>query len=79
MTERANSWRDSTDLAQLIDAPCLLVAKHGPDALEKLKLSACYVQSKKLSILGLVTVETAASGGQEFRTQPVKGRGTAIT
>jgi dethiobiotin synthetase len=68
MTERDpnSSWRDPTDLVQLIDAPCLLVAKHALDALEKLKLSAFFIKSRKLNILGLVTVETVSSGGQEL-------------
>ena len=63
------SWRDSADIAGQLDMPCILVAKHGSDAIEKLVLSAYYLTMKNVYILGLATVETTPGLGQEFEAR----------
>jgi dethiobiotin synthetase len=65
--ERAGAyWRDSTDLAREYGFPCLIVAKHSDDAIEKLSLSAFYAKGKGLKVIGLATVETGANVGRKF-------------
>jgi dethiobiotin synthetase len=59
-------WRDSADLAKQLGFPCLLVAKHSDDAIEKLSLGAAFAKSKGLTLLGLATVETGPNVGRAF-------------
>lgn len=61
-------WNDGTDLAQQYACPCLIVAAHSEDAIEKLTLSASYARAKKLEVIGLATVETAPGLGRRFET-----------
>jgi len=59
-------WRDSADLAKEYGFPCLLVAKHSEDAIEKLSLGASFARTKALNLLGLATVETGPNLGRKF-------------
>lgn len=63
------SWRDCADIAGQFDMPCILVAKHGSDAIEKLVLSSYYLTMKNIYVLGLATVETSTGLGQEFEAR----------
>jgi dethiobiotin synthetase len=63
---RGISWRDTTDFASEFGLPCLLVARHAFDALEKLRLASSYLKAKGLSVVGLITVETTLDGGREL-------------
>lgn len=51
-------WKDTADFARQLGWPCLLVAKHDANFLEKLVLNSGYLTSRRLSIIGMVSVET---------------------
>lgn len=53
-----HEWYTTTDLIRSLGYPVILVAKHAPDALEKLSLSLNYLQSGGIQVLSLATVET---------------------
>lgn len=58
-------WRDSRDLACELGFPCILVARHNQEAIERLLLTASYLTSgDKCDLVGLVTVECAPQEGQ---------------
>ncbi len=52
------NWKDSADFACDLGLPCLLVAKHNKDALEKIILALSYLNSREARIVGVATVET---------------------
>jgi dethiobiotin synthetase len=60
------TWKDNTDLAREFGIPCLLVARHAGDAYEKLVLNATYLLSRRVRVVGLVTVETGPLMGAEM-------------
>lgn len=53
-----HEWYTTTDLIRSLGYPVILVAKHAPDALEKLSMSLNYLQSGGIQVLSLATVET---------------------
>jgi dethiobiotin synthetase len=59
-------WKDACDLAKEFNLPCLIVAKHAEDALEKLILASTYLKAHKLTVIALATVETEANLGSAF-------------
>lgn len=58
----ASSWKDSADFACDLGLPCILIAKHNKDALEKIMLAATYLHSREARLVGVGTVETAEYG-----------------
>ena len=66
-------WLDVGDLARELGLPCLLVAREGVDAMEQLILNATYLMAASLvSVIGLVTVETAPEPDSDRRCSPGK-------
>lgn len=63
----AHSWRDTRDFALELGYPCIIVAHHNHEAIEKLVLAYSYMQ--ELSITGMVTVETQANEGQVLESK----------
>jgi len=53
-------WTDSADFAAELKWPCLVAARAGQDAMEKLLLNTVYLQSRNLQVIALVAVETGA-------------------
>lgn len=51
-------WKDSADFACDVGLPCIVVAKHNKDALEKIILAVSYLHSREARIVGVATVET---------------------
>ncbi len=58
-----NGWLDSCNLAYAFGYPCILVAKHNEQMLEKLSIFSQYIKSKALNLIGLITVEVSAGEG----------------
>lgn len=67
-------WTDSADFAAELKWPCLVVARAGDDAMEKLLLNTVYLQSRGLTVIALVTVET----GADFSPTPERRPGWEI-
>ena len=63
----SSAWKDAADMASELSWPCLLVARAGADAVEKLLLNAVYLSSRSLTVLGLVIVETVQDQAQDKR------------
>jgi len=61
-----NTWRDSADLANEFIQPCIVVAKHQIDAIERLVMTCAYLQHKGLVVIATATVETEPNGGAEL-------------
>jgi dethiobiotin synthetase len=53
-------WTDNADFACELKWPCLVVARAGHDAMEKLLLNTIYLQSRGLKVIALVTAETSS-------------------
>lgn len=62
-------WRDSRDLALELGFPCLVVARHNQDAIEKLILTHSYLSAAGLQVSGLLTVETVAGEGNVLESR----------
>lgn len=60
LTGIESDLKDNADFARELGWPCLLVAREGPDVLEKLLLNTVYLHARKLKVIALVTVETGA-------------------
>ncbi len=60
----ASTWKDSADFACDLGLPCILIAKHNKDALEKIMLAASYLQSRDARLVGVGTVETSEFSSQ---------------
>lgn len=56
-------WQDSSDLAFAFAYPCVLVAKHNKELLEKLSVCSQYIKAKALELIGLITVEISEGEG----------------
>lgn len=54
-----HEWWTTTDLIRSLNYPAILVARHAPDALEKLSVSLNYLQSGGIDVLAMATVETS--------------------
>lgn len=54
-----HEWRTTSDLISEIGYPVLLVARHGPDAFEKLNLSLSYLNARGVPVVAIATVETS--------------------
>lgn len=54
-----SSWKDSASFAGDLGLPCILIAKHNKDALEKIMLAAAFLRSRDIPLVGVGTVETA--------------------
>lgn len=63
----AHSWKDSRDFARELGYPCIIVAHHNQEAIEKLVLAYSYMQ--ELPITGMVTVETQANEGKVLESK----------
>ncbi len=63
---KVTEWHDTANILRKTGLPCLLVAKHASDAIEQLVLNAFYLTMQRVTIVGLVTVETAAASGVEI-------------
>jgi dethiobiotin synthetase len=62
---QGSAWQDSCDLALEIGFPCILVAKHNEELLEKLSVCSQFIKAKALELIGLITVEvTEGEGGK---------------
>lgn len=59
-----HEWSTMADLAAAFGMPSILVASHCIDSLERIELSMTYLESKNLSVSGIVTVETNKNEGQ---------------
>ena len=57
-----SSWKDAASFACDLGLPCILIAKHNKDALEKIMLAASYLQSRDARLVGVGTVETMEYG-----------------
>lgn len=57
---------DSAELASDLGFPCILVARHRRDCIEKLIMANSYLTAQKLPVLGFVTVETEMGEGREL-------------
>lgn len=57
-----SSWKDSAAFACDLGLPCILVAKHNRDALEKIMLAATFLKSRDAKLVGVGTVETTEFG-----------------
>ncbi|MBS1957756.1 MAG: AAA family ATPase [Cyanobacteria bacterium SZAS-4] len=60
----SGSWKDSASFACDLGLPCILIAKHNKDALEKIVLAASYLKSRDAKLVGIGTVETNEFGSQ---------------
>ncbi len=58
-----STWKDSADFACDLGLPCILIAKHNKDALEKIMLAATFLKSRDARLVGIGTVETSEYGG----------------
>jgi len=58
------AWKDSANFACDLGLPCILVAKHNKDALEKISLAANFLRSRDARLVGVGTVETNEYGSQ---------------
>ncbi len=56
------SWKDSADFACDLGLPCILIAKHNKEALEKIMLASSYLISRDARLVGVGTVETSEYG-----------------
>ncbi|MFA6211944.1 MAG: dethiobiotin synthase [Candidatus Obscuribacterales bacterium] len=63
----AHSWKDTRDFARELGYPCIIVAHHNHEAIEKLVLAYSYMQ--ELPITGMVTVETVANEGKVLESK----------
>ena len=63
----AHSWKDTRDFARELGYPCIIVAHHNQEAIEKLVLAYSYMQ--ELPITGMVTVETQANEGKVLESK----------
>lgn len=57
-----SDWKDAASFACDLGLPCILIAKHNKDALEKIMLAASYLHSKDAKLVGVGTVETTEYG-----------------
>jgi len=62
----SNHWRDCTDMAQEFKQPCVVVAKHQTDAIDRLVMTCAYLERRKIKVLGCATVEVVQDGGAEL-------------
>lgn len=53
-----HEWWTTTDLIRSLSYPVILVARHSPDALEKLAVSLNYLKAGGIEVLAIATVET---------------------
>lgn len=67
-----SNWMDTRDAAMEFDAPCILVAKHQADALERLAVNSFYLQGKGLNVIGLATVEVQPEGGTQLEAKTTR-------
>jgi len=64
----AHAWKDSRDFACELNYPCIIVAHHNHEAIEKLVMAYTYMKDF-LPIAGLVTVETKADEGKQLESR----------
>jgi dethiobiotin synthetase len=57
------AWWDSCDLAASFGYPCILVAKHNEEMMEKLSICSQYIKAKALKLIGLISVEVSPRYG----------------
>jgi dethiobiotin synthetase len=65
----SHNWRDSADLATEFSRPCLVVAKHQEDAIERLVITCKYLQARGLNVIAQATVETSGGAGTELEAK----------
>lgn len=53
------AWKDAASFACDLGLPCILIAKHNKDALEKIMLAATFLHSRDANLVGVGTVETS--------------------
>ncbi len=53
-----SGWKDSAAFAGDLGLPCILVAKHNKDALEKIMLAVAHLKARDIRLVGVGTVET---------------------
>lgn len=58
----SSQWKDSASFACDLGLPCILIAKHNKDALEKIMLAATFLRSRDARLVGVGTVETTEYG-----------------
>lgn len=64
----APAWKDSADFANDLALPCIVVARHNHEALEKLVLNITYLASRSVRVIGAASVATAEyAKGQELK------------
>lgn len=68
----STTWRDATDLVLEFKLPCVLVAKHQSDAVERLVSCNYYLTGKGATVLGLVTSETQPDAGVELESRQTR-------
>lgn len=60
-----SAWKDSANFACDLGLPCILIAKHNKDALEKIALAATFLRSRDARLVGVGTVETNEYGAHQ--------------
>ncbi len=64
----AHAWKDTRDFARELGYPCIIVAHHNHEAIEKLVLAYSYMH-EFVKIAGMVTVETQANEGKQLESK----------
>jgi dethiobiotin synthetase len=62
----SNRWRDCVDMAKEFGYPCLVVAKHQSDVIDRLVMTCSYVAKQEIKMLACATVEVVQDGGVEL-------------
>ena len=65
----SHNWRDTADMATEFHRPCLVVARHQEDAIERLVMTCKYLQARGLNVIAQATVEIAAGAGAELEAK----------
>lgn len=68
----SNQWRDCADLSAELMQPCIVIAKHQFDSIERLITTCSYLQARGLEVIATATVETDPDAGATLERQSTR-------